>query len=66
MEITGTFIPDLEKITNETEINNLMTRFVLEVRRKDGNPYPPRSLYQLCVGLLRHLRENGKSIELFG
>lgn len=28
MEITGAFIPDLEKITNETEMNNLMTRFV--------------------------------------
>lgn len=39
MEITGAFIPDLEKITNETEMNNLMTRFVLEVRRKDGNTY---------------------------
>lgn len=62
MEITGAFIPDLEKITNETEMNNLMTRFVLEVRRKDGNTYPPRSLYQLCVGLLRHLRENGNPL----
>lgn len=32
MEIIGVFIFDLEKIMNEIEMNNLMMRFVLEVR----------------------------------
>lgn len=58
MEITGAFIPDLVEM-NEIEMNEWMTRFVLEARRKDGAPYPPRSLYQLCVGLLRYNREKG-------
>lgn len=34
MEITGTYIPDLEGITNETEMNELMSRFVIEARRR--------------------------------
>lgn len=58
MEITGAFIPDLVEM-NEIEMNEWMTRFVLEARRKDGAPYPPRSLYQLYVGLLRYNREKG-------
>ena len=44
---------------NEIEMNEWMTRFVLEARRKDGAPYPPRFLYQICVGLLRYYREKG-------
>lgn len=32
MEIIGVFIFDLEKIMNEIEMNNLMMKFVLEVR----------------------------------
>ncbi|KAK3097701.1 hypothetical protein FSP39_012266 [Pinctada imbricata] len=32
---------------------------MIEKRRQDGNPYPPRTLYMLAVGILRHLRENG-------
>ena len=36
-----------------------MSKFVLEVRKKDGSPFPPDSLYQLSAGLQRYLRENG-------
>ena len=39
MEITGAFIPDLVEM-NDIEMNEWMTRFVLEARRKDGAPYP--------------------------
>ena len=53
---TRSFIPDLIEM-NEIEINEWMTRFVLEARRKDGGP--PRSLYQHCVGLLRYNRKKG-------
>ena len=28
----------------------------METRRQDGKPYPPNTLYQLCCGLLRHIR----------
>ena len=32
-------------------------KFVLEVRRKDGRPYSPDTLYQICCALLCLLRE---------
>ena len=34
-----------------------MPNFVREVRRKDGNPYYPEKLHQICCGLLRLLKE---------
>lgn len=36
------------------------TRFVLEVRKKDGTEYPPNSLYLIVCGLMRYLRQNGR------
>ncbi len=38
-----------------------LSRFVLEVRKKDREPYPPNTIYQLCCGLQRHLREHGRA-----
>ena len=35
------------------ELNDWLSRFVLEVRRKDGKFYPPNTLHQLCCGVLR-------------
>ena len=41
-----------------------MCRFVCEVAKRDSNPYPPNTLYQLCCGLMRglnwHLRDNNE------
>ena len=58
MKETGCTIPELTEQT-PSELNKWMRNFVIETRRKDGKPYPPRSLYMLCVGLLRNMRENG-------
>ena len=35
---------------------------VVEVRKKKdpGSVYPPNTLYQLCCGLQRHMRENDR------
>ena len=38
-------------------MNHWLGMFVLEVRTKSGKEYCPDSLYQLCCGLLRSLRE---------
>ena len=35
-----------------------MSRFVLEIRKKDGTEYPPNTLHHICCGILRHLRES--------
>ena len=38
-------------------INFWLCKFVIEVRRKDGKPYSPDSLYQICCGLLQLVKE---------
>ena len=44
------------------EMDFWLSRFVLEVRKqKDGEPYPPNTLYQLVCGLQRQLRESGRA-----
>ena len=35
---------------------------MLEVRKENGNLYPPNSLYSLCCGLQRTIRVNGQNI----
>ena len=46
------------------ELGFWLTRFILEVRRKNGDNYPPSSLHQICRGIQsqRHYndRSNGK------
>ena len=41
----------------KTELNYWLSHFVVEVRRKDGELYPPNTLYQICCGLQRTTRE---------
>ena len=36
-----------------------LTKFVHEICKQDGTYYPPNTLYQICVGVQRYLRENG-------
>ena len=40
-----------------TAMNLWLCKFVVEVRRKDKAPYAPDTLYQICCGLLRLLKE---------
>lgn len=66
---TSTDNSDLYKVVNtdvknlsDSELNYWLSKFVVEVRKKNplGEPYPPNSLYQLCYGIMRHLKENGR------
>ena len=43
-----------------TELAHWLTRFILEVRRKDGSLYTPNSLHHITCGLMRHIRQSGK------
>ncbi|XP_061179442.1 uncharacterized protein LOC133188069 [Saccostrea echinata] len=56
---TGSEIPELEHLIEPALINKWLGKFVVEARRKDGQPYPPKSLYMLCIGILRYFRECG-------
>ena len=42
----------------QESINYWLTRFILEVMRADGKPYPANSLYSISTGLLRHFRDD--------
>ena len=49
------FPPKLNEITNE-HLNYWLSRFVVEVRNKQGNQYQGSSLYGLCAGAQRQVR----------
>ena len=38
-------------------MNFWLPKFMLEVRRRDGQPYSPETLYQIFCGLLRLLKD---------
>ena len=61
MEQTGCAIPELATFS-VVDVNQWSSKFAVETRRKDGKPYSPKTLYMLCVGILRYLRENGNHI----
>ena len=42
-----------------------LSKFVMEVRRVDGKPYPPNSLYQLWCGIMRYAEETKPDLNFF-
>ncbi|KAI8496541.1 hypothetical protein Bbelb_258400 [Branchiostoma belcheri] len=42
------------------EMNHWLSKFVFEIRRMDGKPYPPKTLYLIVSAILRHFREDLK------
>ena len=48
--------PHLYLCTN-SEYDQWLSKFVLEIRRADGMPYPPSTLYSICCGLQRYTRD---------
>ncbi|XP_061176185.1 uncharacterized protein LOC133185143 [Saccostrea echinata] len=51
-------IPELH-VMDSKEMGYWLERFVVEMRKKDGTEYPPKSIYLILCGLLRHLRDKG-------
>lgn len=49
-------------IANHHQLDLWLSKFVVETRRNDGEPYPPNTLYSICCGLLRFVRESRPSI----
>ena len=42
-----------------------MCQFILDVRCKDSNEYPPNTIYQICCGILRHIKKYKPTINFF-
>ena len=58
-------IPPLQSI-EASQLQHWLTRFVLEVRKRNGKEYSPDTLHHLCCGIMRFLRWNGwPSVDFF-
>ncbi len=47
------------------QLNYWMSKFILEIRRKDGKEYPPNTLYSVSCGVMRHVRKYCPEINFF-
>ena len=57
---TGKNIAPLVQLSTP-ELQHWLTRFILEVRKKNGDEFPPNTLHHICCGIMRHLRWNSCS-----
>lgn len=56
---------DLLESPSAEAINYWLSRFVVECRHRDGEHYPPTTLYQLLAGLLRYSCSKSKDCPNF-
>ena len=47
---------DLFRDGNRQDLCKFLSAYVAETRKQDGSPYPPKTVYALLTGLLRHSR----------
>ena len=52
-------------LCTDDQLNQWLSKFILEVRRRDGKPYPPQTLYSIMCGLMRYVRELRPEINFF-
>ena len=60
---TNTPIPPLTTMPT-SQLSYWLIRFVLEARKRNGEPYPPNSLHHIVMGVVRHLRWCGRSLDV--
>ena len=54
----GNPVPEIfQKPYDYTALSHWLALFVTEVRKIDGERYPPKSIYQLLYGILRFMRK---------
>ena len=52
-------------IAQPIELDYWLCKFVLETKKSNGEHYPPDTLYAICNGLLRFIRETRPEINIF-
>ena len=51
-------VPDNLLTSNDPAVLTLhLSRYALETRKENGEPYPPKTIHQLLCGLLRHMKD---------
>ncbi|XP_046873791.1 zinc finger MYM-type protein 4 isoform X1 [Hypomesus transpacificus] len=50
---------------NSAELSDGLCHFITEVRRPNGGPYTPDSIFYLCLGIQLYLFENGRIENIF-
>lgn len=50
-------VPEIKADISHKHLNYWLSRFVLEINRQDGSPYPATTLKHLCGGIQRYLRD---------
>ena len=45
-------------LANDQQLDHWLSKFVLEARKKDGEQYPPNSIYAICCGLQRYVQDH--------
>ena len=53
----GRYVHDLQ-VMNNREMHYWLARFMHEVQRQGGKPYPPSTMQQVVAGLQRSVREH--------
>ena len=51
-------------IMNDWELDRWLSRFVIEIRCRDGKEYSV-NLYQICCGILHYIREVKPQLDIF-
>ena len=59
-------VPQLEvRRPEDDELGYWLSRFVLEIKKKDGSYYPPETLWSICCAIQRELREYKRDLHIF-
>ena len=57
--------PNLLQTSDKAILDRWLSRYVVETRNKNGAYYPPATLYQLLIGILRYMRMENSSCPNF-
>ena len=47
------------------KLQHWLSHFVLEVRKMNGQPYPPDTVHHIICGIMRHIRQKRKQLHIF-
>ena len=59
----GDNVPSLSNMS-KNELNCALARFVVACRKSDKSEFPPNSLYQICCGISRFLKEKDPNVNI--